>query len=139
MSDLPKIISVDDHIIDPPMLWLDRLPSRFHDRAPRVERRRIAAVEGGNRNTRVIESPGAKWADVWLYDDMASVLHAGVTAVGTTRGLPASTFMTYDEIEPGCWQQAARLTSMTQNGNDVQLIFPHFARFCGQTFLERED
>jgi hypothetical protein len=29
------IVSVDDHVIEPPDLWLDRVPSRDRDRAPR--------------------------------------------------------------------------------------------------------
>jgi predicted TIM-barrel fold metal-dependent hydrolase len=139
MRELPTIISVDDHVIDPPNTWLDRVPSRYHDRAPRVRRMRVAALEGGTRNTKVIESDDAKWADVWLYDDLATGLTAGVTAVGSTRELVFSTLMTYDEIDPGCWQQAARLESMAENGNDVQLMFPQFPRFCGQTFYERDD
>ncbi|MCB0997184.1 MAG: hypothetical protein KDB21_18950 [Acidimicrobiales bacterium] len=29
------IVSVDDHVIEPPGLWLDRVPRRDRDRAPR--------------------------------------------------------------------------------------------------------
>jgi predicted TIM-barrel fold metal-dependent hydrolase len=139
MSELPLIISVDDHVIDPPNLWLDRLPAKYHDRAPRVKRQRVERIEGRFTNSKVIESPTAKWADVWYYDDLATPVIAGVTAVGTTRDLIAHTMVTYDEIDPGCWQQGPRLASMVENGNDVQLIFPQFPRFCGQTFFERED
>jgi predicted TIM-barrel fold metal-dependent hydrolase len=139
MSELPMIISVDDHVIDPPTLWLDRLPAKYHDRAPRVVRRRVERIEGGVRDTKVIESPDAEWADLWLYDDLAAPLLAGVTAVGSNRQLNTRDYVTYDQIEPGCWQQAARLESMAENDNDVQLNFPQFARFCGQTFFERDD
>jgi hypothetical protein len=31
-----ELISVDDHIIEPPDVWTERLPSRFADQAPRV-------------------------------------------------------------------------------------------------------
>ena len=37
-ADLPLIISVDDHVVEPPTLWTDRLPQKYLDRAPRVER-----------------------------------------------------------------------------------------------------
>ena len=40
MIDLPRIISVDDHVVEPPDLWTSRLPARYKDRGPRVERDR---------------------------------------------------------------------------------------------------
>ena len=36
--DIPLIISVDDHVVEPPDLWTERIPAKFKDRAPRVER-----------------------------------------------------------------------------------------------------
>ena len=40
MSDnlsLDWLISVDDHILEPPTVWTDCLPAKDHDRAPHVE------------------------------------------------------------------------------------------------------
>jgi hypothetical protein len=34
--DLDWIVSVDDHVIEPPRVWLDRLPRGYHDVAPRI-------------------------------------------------------------------------------------------------------
>ena len=39
-NDSLWIISVDDHVTEPPDLWTSRLPARFQERAPRVERDR---------------------------------------------------------------------------------------------------
>ena len=36
MRELPKIISVDDHLVEPPDLFEGRLPSSLQDRAPKV-------------------------------------------------------------------------------------------------------
>lgn len=36
MSEFPLIISVDDHVVEPPTLWTDRLPSRYGDRIPHI-------------------------------------------------------------------------------------------------------
>jgi hypothetical protein len=33
-----KIISVDDHVIEHPRVWLDRLPAKYADVAPRIVR-----------------------------------------------------------------------------------------------------
>ena len=37
-SEIPMIVSVDDHVVEPAHLWQDWLPARFRDRAPHVER-----------------------------------------------------------------------------------------------------
>ncbi len=34
--EIPRIISVDDHVVEPPDLWTTRLPAKYLDRAPRV-------------------------------------------------------------------------------------------------------
>jgi predicted TIM-barrel fold metal-dependent hydrolase len=136
---LPRLISVDDHVIDPPSLWTDRLSSKYLDRAPRIERRRVERVENPTKHTKLIESEDAKWADVWMYDDLAKPLSAGNVAIGPVRQWGNWVNVTYEEIEPGCWQQGARLADMDRNGTEAQLCFPQFPRFCGQTFFERDD
>ena len=40
MTDLPKIISVDDHVVEPAHLWQERLPAKMREQGPRVERAR---------------------------------------------------------------------------------------------------
>ena len=37
MPEIPKIISVDDHVIEPADVWQDRLPEKYLDVGPRVE------------------------------------------------------------------------------------------------------
>ena len=34
--EIPRIISVDDHVVEPPDLWTTRLPEKYRDRGPRV-------------------------------------------------------------------------------------------------------
>ena len=34
MSELPKIISVDDHVVEPPHVWETWLPAKYRDRGP---------------------------------------------------------------------------------------------------------
>ena len=38
VEDLPRIISVDDHILEPRTLWQDELPAAVRERGPRVSR-----------------------------------------------------------------------------------------------------
>jgi len=35
------VISVDDHVIEPPNVWQDRLPEKFKAIGPRIERRKV--------------------------------------------------------------------------------------------------
>jgi hypothetical protein len=36
LEDFPKIISVDDHVVEPPHVWQDRLPEKYKDAGPRI-------------------------------------------------------------------------------------------------------
>ena len=35
-SELPWIVSADDHVVEPPGVWQDRLPAALQERGPRV-------------------------------------------------------------------------------------------------------
>jgi predicted TIM-barrel fold metal-dependent hydrolase len=79
-----------------------------------------------------------QWSDVWLYDDLFSPLAVPPVAVG----FPEVGFIptTFDEVRKGCWDQASRLADMDSNHVEAALCFPNtLPRFCGQTFLERQD
>ena len=38
MVEIPLLVSVDDHVIEPKDLWERHIDPKFRDRAPRVER-----------------------------------------------------------------------------------------------------
>ena len=43
-ASIPKIISVDDHVVEPAHVWERWLPAKYRDRGPRVERRGVASI-----------------------------------------------------------------------------------------------
>ena len=43
--EIPKIISVDDHVVEPAHLWQTWLPDKFKAAGPRVERRGIGSMK----------------------------------------------------------------------------------------------
>ena len=142
MTDIPRIISVDDHVVEPPDLWQDRLPARYKDRGPRVERVFGRIGPDGHGGFRMIEdrdAHGARWADEWRYDDMRLVVPAGMVQVHELKTMHYTVPVTYEEMAPGAYQQAARLADMDANHVEAALCFPTVPRFCGQSFLERED
>jgi predicted TIM-barrel fold metal-dependent hydrolase len=141
MTEIPKIISVDDHVIEPPGVWQDRLPRRFRDRGPRLVRvfGQIVPVNGGYRIDEDKDVPGGQWADEWRYDDLRLTIPAGMAQVYALKEIDYHEAVTYDRMAPGCWDQAARLADMDLNHVEASLCFPTIPRFCGQTFLERDD
>ena len=137
-TDIPRIISVDDHVVEPPDLWTSRLPKKYADRTPRVERDRARFhFEGG---TFSYEKGGDEgdWCDWWIYDDLIYPFPKLSAAVGFDE--LDVTPVTFDDIRPGCWKQPERLADMDVNHVEASICFPNtLPRFCGQTFYERGD
>jgi predicted TIM-barrel fold metal-dependent hydrolase len=118
--DLNWMTSVDDHIIEPPNVWQDRVPSKYKDIAPRV-----ITDENGR--------------ELWAYEDIRQETGGLGASAGrrpediTPVGFP------YSEMRPGCYDPKARLQDMNDGGILASLCFPSFPRFCGQTFSEAKD
>ena len=142
MRELPKIISVDDHVTEPATVWTDRLPKKYHDVGPRIERLPVKEMTFiGGKFTAV---PGAKGdegplADWWFYEDLRRPLTRLDTAVGFDRDEVTVTGITYDEMRQGSYKLKERLDDMDVAGIEASLCFPTFPRFCGQTFYEAQD
>jgi predicted TIM-barrel fold metal-dependent hydrolase len=139
-TSLPRIISVDDHVVEPPHLWDTWLPRQYRDRGPKSERRGIGEMEhiGGGAYRQTFDPHGAP-ADCWVYEDLVYINKRHVAAVGFDRDDMTMSPITYDEMRPGCYEPKARITDMESNWVEASLCFPSFPRFCGQTFLEAKD
>ena len=135
---IPKIISVDDHVVEPAHVWEGWLPARFRDRGPRIERRGVAGMRhvGGGHYEQVFDDDAPEKADCWVFGDLVYVHKRHVAAVGYPRDEMTMTPMTYEEMRPGCYEPRARIADMELNHVDASLCFPTFPRFCGQTFTE---
>jgi predicted TIM-barrel fold metal-dependent hydrolase len=139
VARIPKIISVDDHVIEPPHVWTTWLPAKYRDRGPRVERMPLAEITmigGAYQITPGADGPLADW---WIYEDLKMPHRRIIAAVGFEREDMTLTGITYDEMRPGCYDAPARLADMDANWTEASLSFPTFPRFCGQTFLEAKD
>jgi predicted TIM-barrel fold metal-dependent hydrolase len=140
MSELPKIISVDDHVVEPPHVWETWLPAKYKDRGPKVERRGIGMMRhvGGGAYEQTFDDDGPK-ADCWVFEDLVYINKRHVAAVGFDRDDMTASPITYDEMRPGCYDPKARVEDMEMNHVEASLCFPSFPRFCGQTFTEAKD
>jgi len=137
---IPMIISVDDHVLEPPELFRSRVPSRYREEAPHVERRRIADITfKGASNFDVAYSEDGTPGDIWVYEGDERVMKRHLAAAGFSPDEMGLQPITYDDMRPGCYEMKARLADMDLNHVGASLCFPTFPRFCGQTFLEAAD
>jgi predicted TIM-barrel fold metal-dependent hydrolase len=136
--ELPRLISVDDHVIEPEHVWRENLPAKYREAGPTIVRRRgRSAVR--NKAWVLAEDDAADWADCWSYDGQLFTIERNLAALSFPPDSRHSGPATYDELLPGCYQRSARLADMDLNQTDASLCFPTFPRFCGQTFLEATD
>ena len=114
------MISVDDHLVEPPHLFDGRLPAKFADRAPKVIRT-------------------SKGDDVWTYEG-AVIPNIGLNAVA---GRPREEYgiepTAYEEMRPGCFDLAERIKDMNAGGMLGSMCFPSFPSFSGRVFGGSED
>ena len=136
---IPKIISVDDHVVEPPHLWQTWLPKKHRERGPKVEL--LPTGEVKMLDGRYIEHPGTsgKLCAWWNYDGNYFSLKRYIAAVGYPPEEVDMYPITYDEMRPGCWQPKERIKDMEMNGVESSLCFPNYPRFCGQIFSEAAD
>ena len=114
------LVSVDDHVIEPPDLFEGLLPKKYADLAPALVRQDDGVYS-------------------WRYngDEYRSV---GLNAVA---GRPRSEYgiepASFDEMRPGCFDVAERVKDMDANGMLGSMCFPSMPQFCGQLFARTED
>ena len=117
------LFSVDDHIVEQPHLYVDRVPAKFRDRAPAMVR--------------------TKDEEFWVFDGQrVTTFGAGLeSAAGRDpRQWRMDPAFRLEEMRPGCFEPAARLVDMDVDGIAVQTLFPSaFARFVGDRFLHHPD
>jgi predicted TIM-barrel fold metal-dependent hydrolase len=118
-QDLSWLISVDDHVLEPPDLWTSRLPSKYRDIGPR-----LVDHQGGQ---------------AWAYEKLREPVSGLSATAGTDVAEWSMGAVTYDSMRPGFYDPVARLDDMDTAGILASMCFPSFARFCGQAFWEAED
>jgi predicted TIM-barrel fold metal-dependent hydrolase len=109
------LISVDDHLVEPPHMFEAHIPSAFADRAPRV----ITQADG---------------SDVWTFEG-SIIPNVGLNAVA---GRPKEEYgiepTAFDEMRPGCYDVHERIKDMSAAGVLGSMNFPSFPGFSGRLF-----
>jgi predicted TIM-barrel fold metal-dependent hydrolase len=135
----PQIVSVDDHVVEPPDLWSARLPARFRDVGPRVLRSGVSAMANEGGRYTFTEDPDATPCDFWLFEDLRYPMTRVMAAVGYEREDVKVVPVTFEEMRTGCYEPGARLADLADAGIDASLSFPTWIRFCGQALSEAHD
>lgn len=140
MRDFPWVISVDDHVVEPPHVWQRWLPSKFRDRGPRVvqDTCETSFAPGSNAAiyTRGGQGPVVDW---WIYEDLQKPTPQVVACAGFPPESLTLEPIRFDAMRAGCHDPKARLADMDLNRTERSLCFPTFPRFAGQTFTEAKD
>ncbi|MER5901744.1 amidohydrolase family protein [Streptomyces mirabilis] len=113
------LISVDDHIIEPPDMFVNHLPERYKDDAPQL----------------VHQDDGT---DTWTFRE--TVIRTA--ALNAVAGRPKEEYglepQALDEIRPGCYDVNERVADMNAGGILAQMNFPSFPGFAARLFATED-
>ena len=114
------LVSVDDHLVEPPTMFEGRVAKKFEEMAPRV----IKTDDG---------------SDVWTFNGVI-IPNVGLNAVA---GRPKEEYgvdpTAFDEMRPGCYDINERVKDMSADGILGSMCFPSFPGFSGRLFAACED
>jgi predicted TIM-barrel fold metal-dependent hydrolase len=135
---VPWIVSVDDHLIEPPDLFQPRLAARFRDRGPKVVR--LPWQRGGGMRTHGF-APAASGplTDFWQVEDVRFAIPKVEVAAGLAPDEVTHEPIGFDDMDPACFQVKDRLRAMDEARIERSLCFPNSVRFAGQLFLWMDD
>lgn len=113
------LISVDDHVQEPPDLWTKRLSKgRWDDRVPRLER----ASDGAER---------------WVAD--GQILQEGPAKAGALMADRNREPARWEEVPAAAYSPAERLKTMDAAGIDYSVLYPTVAGLAGEAFGRLQD
>jgi predicted TIM-barrel fold metal-dependent hydrolase len=113
------LISVDDHLIEPPDLFVHHLDAKYLDRAPKLVRN-----DEGN--------------DVWVFGKVVME----TAALNAVAGRPKEEYgmepQSLDEVRPGCYDVHERVKDMDAGGVLASMNFPSFPTFTARVFQSED-
>ncbi|MDQ1498061.1 MAG: hypothetical protein QOI86_1401 [Actinomycetota bacterium] len=115
-----KLFSVDDHILEPPSVWSDRVPQRYRDSAPHV----------------IEDETGMQF---WAYEDVVAATPGRYAVVGKPPEEWDDDPKRYDQMPLGCYDPKARAADMLSDGILASINFPTLPRFGGALFPSFKD
>ena len=99
-----RLISADSHVNEPPDLFLERVPQKLRDRAPRVER-----FDQG---------------DAWVIEGVDDPISFGWNACAGVAPEAMQAWVRFEEIRRGGYDPAARIEEIEADGVDAEVLYP---------------
>lgn len=112
------VIDVDTHITEPPDTWLGRMPSKWGEAIPHIER-----IDG---------------FDVWVINGTPYAKPGNTAMAGFDGTLPDGP-ATYQDMHPAAWDPAARIEFMDQQHIRAQVLYPNLGGFGAGAWLDKGD
>jgi predicted TIM-barrel fold metal-dependent hydrolase len=114
------IISIDDHVIEPPDMFDAHVPVAYRDRAPKLVR-------------------DEQGFDQWVFEGKA----VGMVGLNATVSWPKEEWgfnpSSLADMRPGAYLIGERIRDMNRNGVLASMCFPSFVGFAGRRFSDAED
>ncbi|HWA65038.1 MAG TPA: amidohydrolase family protein [Mycobacteriales bacterium] len=114
------LVSVDDHVVEPPNMFDNHVPEKWRDQAPKS----VKKPEGH---------------EVWVFEGN-EIPNIGLNAVA---GRPPEDYdmdvTSYSQVRKGTYDIHERVRDMNVNGVLGSMCFPSFPQFCGQLFSRAQD
>lgn len=114
MNDL-TLISIDDHLMEPPDFMAKHVPAKYRERAVHMRK-------------------GESGLDEWVMDGQAFGTWNLNAVVGRPRDEYGMEAVSYDQIRRACWDVDLRVDDMNANGVLGSMNFPSFPRTGGSLF-----
>ncbi|MDZ7734293.1 MAG: amidohydrolase family protein [Acidimicrobiia bacterium] len=115
------IISVDDHLTEPPDVFTGRFPSKLADRAPQL----------------VVRDDGS---EAWSYKNRVYADNGLSVVAGRPRAEWQEDMLNFDEMRRSCWDVHERVADMDRDGIWASLCFPSGAwGFTGRVLSLNRD
>ena len=115
-----KVVSSDSHVVEPPDVWTERMPSKFKDKAPRVVR----------------EESG----DFWYIDEdqVFSASLGGAEAGARFEGIQTFEHTFLDDVLPGGYIPEEQIKDMDTENVYAGILYPTFG-LCLYRWLQPSD
>ncbi|MFZ2241564.1 MAG: amidohydrolase family protein [Gordonia amarae] len=114
------LISIDDHVVEPPDMFLRHVPEKYKDQAPVV-------------------FTDDKGVDKWMYQGK----QAGVSGLNAVVSWPAEEWgrdpAGFAEMRPGAYDVHERVRDMSRNGIWGSMCFPTFTGFSARHLNQYQD
>lgn len=115
------VISVDDHVVEPPHLFKEYMSPRLRERGPKV-----------------VEHPNG--AEMWEFEGETYSQVGMLAFAGRRKETMQEEPSRFEDMRPGCYDVDARIADMDLAGIWAMLNFPSaISGFCGRIFAGAQD